>query len=78
MEEKPEIICIEETRLKPRLDFIIPAINVKGETDRTYQEGCATFINNRIQYRGTEIDSVLECVVKEEWTDWGKIINVNL
>ena len=40
--------------------------------------GCATFIKNGVQYRRMEMDTVLECVVIEVWTDRGKISIVNL
>lgn len=77
--EKTEIICIEETWLKPRLDFIIPGYKCERK-DRENTSGgrCATFIRNGVQYRRIEIKTVLECVITEVWTDQGKISIVNL
>lgn len=37
--EKPEIICIEETWLKPRVDFIIPGYKCERKIGRIHQEG---------------------------------------
>lgn len=63
LEEKPEIICIEETWLKPRLDFVISGYKCERKDRETKSGGgCATFIKNGIQYRRIEIKTELECV----------------
>jgi exonuclease III len=79
LEEKPELICIEETWLKPRLDFRIPGHKCeRRDRESTAGGGCATFIKNGVQYRRMEMDTVLECVVTEVWTDRGEIAIVHL
>lgn len=79
LEHKPEIICIEETWLKPQLDFKIPGYKCeRKDRENIVGGGCATFIRNGIQYRRIEINTVLECVITEVWTDRGKITIVNL
>lgn len=62
--KKTEMICIEETWLKPRLDFIIPGYKCeRKDRENTAGGGCATFIRNGVQYRRIEIKTVLECVI---------------
>ena len=79
LEHKPEIICIEETWLKPRLDFKIPGYKCeRKDRENIVGGGCATFIRNGIQYRRIEMNTVLECVITEVWTDRGKITCINL
>ena len=51
LEDKPEIICIEETWLTPRFDFKIPGYKCeRKDRENIVGEGCAT--GNGIQYRG--------------------------
>lgn len=68
--EKPDIICIEETWLNPRLDFRIPGYKCeRKDRENISGGGCATFIRNGIQYRRIEIKTVLKCVITKVWTD---------
>lgn len=62
LENKPEVICVQETWLRPCLDFVISGYEslrldraeIIGresvEADRTHG-GCATFIKNGLKYR---------------------------
>ena len=77
LEEKTEIICIDETWLKPRLDFIIRDINVKGKIERIQQEG-GVQLSLEMGVGIEEVITVLECVTTEVWTNQGKITIVNL
>lgn len=70
--ETPDIICIQETWLKPCLDFSIPGY---GYVNRG---GCATFLELEIQYQRKGINTELECVITEVWTTGGNISVVNI
>lgn len=76
--DKPEIISIQETWLKPCLDFVIPGYECLRE-DRQDRAGggCAMFIKSGIQYRRVEVVSAIECVIAEVWCSKGRISLVN-
>ena len=50
---KPHIVCVQETWLKPCLDFVIPGyVSLrKDRSDNTQGGGCATFVKCGIQYK---------------------------
>ncbi|XDV19101.1 hypothetical protein PO909_024666 [Leuciscus waleckii] len=70
MEEKLNVICVRESWLKPKLDFVIKGyVSVRRDREEGTGDGCVTFINSGIQYRmvgkGSEIYVVVE-VWKED------------
>lgn len=73
LEIKPDFVCIQETWLKPCLDFVIPGYTClrKDRSDRS-GSGCATFVKSGIQYKVWEYDSSLECLIVEIWSSQGK------
>lgn len=56
--EVPELIYIQETWLKPWLDFVIPGYECirLDRSDRSVG-GCATFVRNGLQYRKVDTNS---------------------
>lgn len=74
----PDIICVQETWLKPQLNFVRPGYKTIVE-DRivTSAGGCATFVKNGVAYREIIIDTQIECVIIEVWMDIGKVKIVN-
>lgn len=66
--EKPDIICVQETWLKPNLDFIIYGY-LGIRKDRVLGKGgwCATFIKQGIPYRQLGLGDEEEYVVVEIW-----------
>lgn len=52
LDEKPHIICIQETWLKSHLDFVIQGYGVVRKDRKVGNGGgVATFIQNQVQYR---------------------------
>ena len=52
MENKPDVICIEETWLKSSIDFVIQGyVSVCRDRGDNKGGGCATFIKQGIPYR---------------------------
>ena len=70
MKGKPQVICIQETFLKPVLDLVIYGY-VGIRRDRSEGEGagggCVTFIKRGISYRVLEIGTEQESRVVEVW-----------
>ena len=77
-ENKPDIICIQETWLKPHLDFIIYGY-VCVRRDRVVEVGggCATFIKEGLPYRALGKGQVDEYVVVEVWLAGGPVVVIN-
>lgn len=67
--EVPDLICIQETWLKPCLDFVIPGYECL-RLDRSDRSGggCATFVKNGLQYRKVDVYSCSECLAVEVWS----------
>jgi len=77
---QPELICIQETWLKPCLDFVIPGYEClrKDRPDRS-GGGCATFVKAGFQYRRLELNTDLECVMcVEVWSSNSSITVINM
>lgn len=76
--DKPEILCVQETWLKPCLDFVVPGYeSVRQDRHEKSGEGCATFVRSDVQYQQVEMKSSLECVVVRVWEKarWVSIVN---
>ncbi len=74
LEEKPNVICIQETWLKARLDFIIKGYTaVRGDRESGKGGGVATFLQNGMSYRVIQVNTHHESIVVKVWTDKGKI-----
>lgn len=75
LDPKPDFICVQETWLKPNLDFIVPGFEClrKDRPDRS-GGGCATFIRTGIQYKPVKWEGALECVITQVWCHEGKFI----
>ena len=53
--EQPDLLCIQQSWLKPNLDFII--------------NGCVTFVKEGIPYRQVENKTDMEGVIIEVWVE---------
>ena len=76
--DKPELLCIQETWLKPCLDFVIPGYeSIRKDRHEKSGGGCATFVRSDVQYQQVEIKTALECVVVRVWEKcrWVNIVN---
>lgn len=55
LENIPDVICVEETWLKPNLDFVIQGyVCIRRDRERGNGGGCATFVRQGISYREIE------------------------
>jgi ribonuclease HI len=64
--EKPDIICIQETFLKPLKSFNLPEYDcVRKDREGGRGGGIATFIKSGIDYKIKETNCTLECIIIE-------------
>ena len=64
MENKPDVICIEETWLKSSIDFVIKGyVSVRRDRGDSKGGGCATSMKQGIPYREIAKGKVLEYIV---------------
>lgn len=78
LENKPNVICVQETWLLPRLDFVIKGYNAV-RMDRTVGKGggILTFIQKGFQYREVKRGEELEYVTVEIWLREGSMNIIN-
>lgn len=76
--EKPDVVCIQETWLKPSLDFVLyDYVAVRCDRGNGGGGGCATFIKKGIPYKVLGIGQEQEYVVIEVWSERRKIVVIN-
>lgn len=75
---KPDIICVQETWLKPSLDFIIYGYTaVRKDRSSAIGGGVITFIQQYCNYRTICVEKNLEMVIIEIWANKTKFKIVN-
>lgn len=75
---KPDIMCIQETWLKPRFDFVLNNyVVIRRDREQRSGGGCATFIRKGVPYRVLGTGKEQEYVVVEVWADKKKIVIIN-
>lgn len=78
LEYKPDTICVEETWLKPNLDFVIQGyVCIRRDREGDNGGGCATFVRQGVSYREIEKGKDLEYVVVEVWLGDESLVVVN-
>lgn len=78
LQEKPKVICLKETWLKPHLDFKIQGYErVRKDRKIGTGGGVVTFIEQSLRYRVISSNEI-EAVIVEIWTDKGSIKVINL
>lgn len=79
LSRKPDVICIQETWLKPNLDFVLKGYNsIRQDRVKDVGGGCLTFIKDGISYRHLKTAEEHECIVTEIFDgDSGKYTIVN-
>lgn len=78
-DRKPDLICVQESWLKPCLDFVVPGYESE-QLDRAQDKaggGCVIFIQEGVQYQTVSLKSQLECMVVRVWSTQGKINVIN-
>lgn len=72
------VICVQETWLKPALDFVLPGyMSVRKDRSDRAGGGCCTFIKSGVEYKVVPIESNLELIVIEIWSTTGRISLLN-
>lgn len=75
---EPDIICIQETWLKPRFDFVLTNyVGIRRDREKGSGGGCITFIKQGVPYRVLGIGKEQEYVVVEVWAENKKIVVIN-
>lgn len=78
-DDKPDIICIQETWLKYSLDFVIKGYtSVRRDRGEGNSGGCDTFVKRGVQYRELKKESDLEYIIIEVWTKVGNVKVINI
>ena len=78
MTEKPDVMCVQETWLKPNLDFVVHGYTViRKDRSQGGGGGCATFIKQDIPYRLLEKGEDQEYIVVEIWEREEKVVIIN-
>ena len=64
--DRPDIVCIQETWLRPHLDFILPQYeSIRSDRIGSQGGGCATFVREGMGFRRIVTLTEIECVVIE-------------
>lgn len=75
---KPNVICIQETWMIPKLDFSIKGYSsIRRDGENGKGGGVITFIQKGIQYREIKRGNDLEYTVVEIWSNEGNIEIIN-
>lgn len=76
--DKPDVICVQETWLRPNLEFaLLDYVVVRQDRIQGSGGGCATFIRRGVPYRVVGLGKEQEYVVVEVWADGRKIVLIN-
>lgn len=78
MDVVPDIICIQESWLRPHLEFVLTGYgSVRCDRVGLQGGGCVTFIKDTLAYRRINVQNEYECVVIEICSPRGNIKLVN-
>lgn len=76
---KPDIICVQETWLKPHVDFVLQGYTViRQDRKNGSGGGCATVVKNGVQYRILKKDGANEFLVVGAWCKDKEIAVLNI
>ena len=77
-EEKPDLICIQESWLKPHWDFVIYGyVSARRDREEGAGGGCVTFVRQGIPYRVLGVGAEQEYVAIEVWGESKKLVVIN-
>ncbi|XP_059411379.1 uncharacterized protein LOC132144830 [Carassius carassius] len=78
LEDRPHIICIQETWLKPQLDFIIQGYTaIRNDRKDRQGGGVATFVQDGLRYKVENMGQEYESVVVKIWIGNDQVSVVN-
>lgn len=67
--DKPQIICVQETWLKPQLDFVIPGyVSVRKDRVERQGGGVATFVQSSLSFKIERVGQGDESITLTVWT----------
>ncbi len=76
--DKPHVICIQETWLKPQWDFVIYDYTaIRNDREAGKGGGVATFVRNGLNYSLIKKGKEQESIVIKVWTEKSSILIVN-
>lgn len=79
LDKRPDIICIQETWLKPQLNFVLQGYQlIRKDRKKGNGGGVATFIKQRVGYRNVEVSEDQEVLMMEVWEGNQSIKIINL
>ena len=78
LSDKPHVICVQETWLKPQWDFVMYGYTAKRNDRETGNGGgVATFVKNGVSYNLVKIGKEQESIVIKVWSGKSSITIVN-
>lgn len=78
MKDKPDVICIQESWLNPRLEFVLKGyISVRRDRVEGKGGGCVSFVKEGIPYRVLEKGETMEYIVVEIWVGNKNYVIIN-
>ena len=79
LEKVPDIICLQETFLKPNKTFKINGYNIiRKDREQSMGGGIAICLKNELSFKLIEPQTKLECVAVEVYSGNSKITIVNV
>lgn len=68
LDKRPDIKCIQETWLKPQLNFVLQGYQlIRKDRKKGIGGGVATFIKQGVGYRNVEVSEDQEVLMMEVW-----------
>lgn len=78
LSDKAHVICVQDTWLKPQLDFVISGYTaIRNDREISKGGGVATFIRNGIRYNLINKGKEHESIIIKVWTGRNSIMIVN-
>lgn len=78
LENKPDIICVQESWLKPQFNFVLQEyVVIRKDRKLGNGGGVATFIKQCVGYRNVEVNGDQEVIVTEVWQGSNSIKVIN-
>uniref|UniRef100_A0A3B3Q2D7 Reverse transcriptase domain-containing protein n=1 Tax=Paramormyrops kingsleyae TaxID=1676925 RepID=A0A3B3Q2D7_9TELE len=75
---KPDVMCIQESWLKPHLDFVMYGyVAIRQDRVRGGGGGCVTFVKQGVPHRVVGVGSEYEYVAVEVWGGGKKFVIIN-
>ena len=78
LSDKPHVICVQETWLKPQWDFVVSDYTtIRNDRENGKGGGVATFVRNGLSYNIVKIEKEQESIVIKVWSGKSSVSIVN-